>query len=234
MNKYRHEHKFLADERELVMIQNSLNRLLRLDRNVSENGSYRIRSAYFDDYRDTCLRQNEAGTDPRAKFRIRIYDASDQRIMLEKKSKKKEMTLKESAPLTRAQCERLLSGRPLPADARSMADYPELVRRFNTLVMMRLMRPKVIVEYVRVPFVCPEGNVRITFDKNISASGQTERFFEKDILKCPVMAPGQHILEVKYDEFLPSYISRRLELGTLRQTSFSKYYLCRLYGKGIG
>ena len=35
--------------------------------------------------------------------------------------------------------------------------------------------------------------------------------------------------EVKFDEFLPSYIRENLEIGHLRQTSFSKYYLCRRY-----
>jgi len=87
----------------------------------------------------------------------------------------------------------------------------------------------VIVEYDRVPFVHPDGNVRITMDLNISSSNQIERFLEPQIARRPVMPAGQHILEVKFDEFLPDYIKNSLELGNLRQTSFSKFYLCRYF-----
>ena len=34
-------------------------------------------------------------------------------------------------------------------------------------------------------------------------------------------------LEVKYDEVLPFTIAEQLEIGKLRQTAFSKYYLGR-------
>ena len=44
----------------------------------------------------------------------------------------------------------------------------------------------------------------------------------------PILPAGQHVLEVKFDEFLPDYVAQALELGQLRQTAFSKYYLSRL------
>ena len=44
----------------------------------------------------------------------------------------------------------------------------------------------------------------------------------------PVLPAGMHVLEVKYDEFLPDVIARQLEIGKLRKTAFSKYYLGRL------
>ena len=34
-------------------------------------------------------------------------------------------------------------------------------------------------------------------------------------------------LEVKYDEFMPGFITQLLELGNMRQTSYSKYCLAR-------
>ena len=71
--------------------------------------------------------------------------------------------------------------------------------------------------------------LRITLDMNISSSNRTECFLDPVIARRPVMEAGSHILEVKYDEFLPDYIKISLELGTLRQTSFSKFYLCRYY-----
>ena len=43
------------------------------------------------------------------------------------------------------------------------------------------------------------------------------------------MPAGAQLMEVKYDAFLPDVIYRGLNLGTLSQTSYSKYYLCRKY-----
>jgi len=43
------------------------------------------------------------------------------------------------------------------------------------------------------------------------------------------MPIGQHLIELKYDEFLPDFIKELLELNNLQRTTFSKYYLCRKY-----
>lgn len=227
--RYRHEYKFLIDEMDRAKLYYRLKNLIPLDANAGEMGSYFIRSVYFDDYRDSCFYQNEDGINERAKYRIRIYNASDARITLERKSKKNGMTCKESAALTREQCEELLQGKVLPMGTAEAAAYPEVLRQFLVLMMTRGMRAKTIVEYERIPFIYPSGNVRITFDRNISASMQTERFFEKDALRYPVLAKGQQLLEVKFDEYLPTFIRDNLEIGKLQQTSFSKYYLGRKY-----
>ena len=42
-------------------------------------------------------------------------------------------------------------------------------------------------------------------------------------------AAGRHVLEVKYDEFLPDPVRQLLALETLQRTSYSKYYICRQF-----
>lgn len=227
--KYRHEYKFLIDERDKAKLYYRLKNLIPLDANAGENGCYFIRSVYFDDYRDSCFRQNEDGINERAKYRIRIYNASDESIRLERKSKKNGMTCKESAKLTRQQCEKLLRGEVLPLNTEEAQEYPEVLRQFLVLMLTKGMRAKTIIEYERIPFIYPSGNVRITFDRNISASTQIERFFDKDMLRYPVLGMGQQLLEVKFDEYFPTFIRDNLEIGKLQQTSFSKYYLGRKY-----
>ena len=230
--KYRHEYKYLVSAGQLAVLENRLEGLVSRDAHAGSTGAYEIRSVYFDDYRDSCFHQNEAGEDPRAKFRIRIYNAEDARISLEKKSKKNGMTHKEQAALTREQTEKLLSGEGLSIAEEALKEYPPLLQQFAVLYQMKRLRPKVIVNYERVPFVCKQGNVRITFDRNISSSDRFDLFFEKELPQYPILPAGEHVLEVKFDEFLPSYIRQQLETGHLRQTSFSKYYLCRKYGTG--
>ena len=223
--KYRHELKYVISETDRVLIKSRLEHLIPLDSHVKDTGVYSIRSLYFDDYDNRCFMENASGTDPREKFRIRIYNGSAKRISLELKKKERGKTLKLSCPLTEEQCRLLMSGR-LPAPD---ASYPPLLQKLLMQMRTRLLRPVVIVEYDRIPYVCRDGNVRITLDMNISSSSRTECFLDPVIARRPVMDAGSHILEVKYDEFLPDYIKISLELGTLRQTSFSKFYLCRYY-----
>lgn len=225
---WRHELKFVCATPQLKIVESRIRPLLKLDPHAGRSGKYCIRSVYFDDEWDTCYRENEDGTDPREKFRIRIYNGSDERITLELKQKMRGMTRKLSCPLTRQQCEAALRGEILQEEA----DSPELLRKFIMQQKERKLSAKIIVEYDRVPYIFKLGNVRITLDENIRSSHQVERFLEQDFMRRPIMPTGDHVLEVKYDDFLPDPIRQVLQLGTLRRTSFSKYYLCRYYSAG--
>lgn len=224
-NRFRHEFKYVCSYGQLRMLQARLTGLISPDVHAGKDGMYNIRSLYFDDYYERCLQENEAGTDPREKFRIRIYNHSSDRISLELKRKVRGKTQKLSCPLTEEQCRMLMAGE-IPQTDR---ETPAVLQKLCLLMRTHLMRPKVIVEYERVPYVYPQGNVRITFDENICASGRVDLFLEDQIPLRPIMPAGQHILEVKYDEYLPDFIYRTVQLENLRQTAFSKYYLCRKY-----
>ena len=223
--KYRHELKYQVTDAQVQLLKNRLNHLIPADRHAGPSGTYTIRSLYFDDYEDRCLRENEDGTDPREKFRIRIYNHSTDRIMLECKRKERGKTHKTACPLTLEQTRLLMEGKPLPDIARQ---HPVL-RKLTLLMLTRRMKPVVIVEYDRIPYVYKNGNVRITLDTNIRSCGTVAAFLEECIPTRPVMAAGQQLLEVKYDEYLPDFIYRSLQLHSLRQTAFSKYYVCRKY-----
>ena len=223
--KFRRELKYLINYADAELLRERLSTVLHRDSHTVGD-RYHIRSLYFDDYYNSYYKENEIGSDPREKFRIRIYNGSASKITLELKKKERNKTLKLSCPLTEEQCRTLMKGVPLPM----RPDYPPLLQKLLLQMRTRLLRPVIIVDYDRVPYVCKDGNVRITMDKNISASRQLDQFLEPVIPKRPVMEKGSHILEVKYDEFLPDYIKTSLELGTLRQTSFSKFYLCRRFG----
>lgn len=227
VDKFRHELKYQITDAQVAMLQNRIRHLIPMDSHVGQAGTYRIRSLYFDDYEDRCLRENEDGTDPREKFRIRIYNASSERITLECKRKERGKTHKSACPLTVEQTKLLMAGKILP----DIGSQPPVLRKLTLQMMTRRMRPVVIVEYDRIPYVYKNGNVRITLDTNITSSSAVERFLEPDILPRPVLPAGQQLLEVKYDEYLPDFIYRSLQLHSLRQTAFSKYAICRKYTK---
>jgi hypothetical protein len=224
-NRYRHEFKYVCSLGQLKVIQARMTGLVPLDPHVGPDGIYNIRSLYFDDYYDSYLKDNEAGTDPREKFRIRIYNHSSERITLELKRKERGKTQKLSCPITEEQCRMLMAGQipDLPKEA------PAVFQKLCLLMRTRLLRPRVIVEYDRVPYVYPQGNVRITLDEDIRGSNRVDLFLEDQIPLRLIMPAGQHILEVKYDEYLPDYIYRAVQVENLQATAFSKYYLCRRY-----
>lgn len=222
--KFRNELKYICSEGELQVIYTRIHHLCKRDSHVGEQGIYYIRSVYFDDFQDSCLRENENGNDPREKFRIRIYNADDARITLECKKKQQTMTHKDSCRLTRQQYDQIVAGGYMPT-----SEDPSLLRRFAVQLHSRQLRPKVIVAYERTPFVYTPGNVRITFDRNIGSTTNIAGFFDEELPLRPIMNVGEHVLEVKYDEFLPDYLYGVLNLGDLRQSAFSKYALCRKY-----
>lgn len=223
--KFRHELKYLISTAEMQLLRNRVCCLLKPDVHSGPGGIYSIRSLYFDDYQNRCFYENENGVDPREKFRIRIYNHSSEKITLECKRKECGKTLKTSCPLTVAQTLVLIEGKILP----DLENQPPLLRRLTVEMLTRKMKPVVIVEYDRVPYVCKNGNVRITFDTNISTSKAIGSFLDPVIQKCPVLMRGQQLLEVKYDEYMPDPIYRSMQLGDLQQTAFSKYYICRKF-----
>lgn len=221
---FRHELKYLITSAQVGMLKSRLSGIAPLDAHAY-GGSYRIRSLYFDDYDDRCYFENENGTDPREKFRIRIYNGSTDRITLECKRKERGKTLKTACPLTLEQTKQLMDGIPIG----NVADQPPLLRKLTAKILQSRMHPVVIVEYDRIPYIYRLGNVRITLDTNISSCTDVQRFLDPILPRRPIMPLGQQLLEVKYDEFLPDFLHRSLALENLSQTSFSKYYLCRKY-----
>ena len=223
-DRFRHELKYICSGAQLITLRSRLEALMQRDSHVGKDGAYLIRSLYFDDYEDGCLMENEDGVSPRKKWRIRIYNGSTDYISLECKHKSYDMIRKESCRISLDQFERIYS-----SSLAIGSGFPELLKRFLTEQYIRMLHPAVIVQYRRYPFVCREGNVRVTLDCNITSAPPVRDFFRKDMPERPVQEKGQHLLEVKFDEYLPDYIYHTVQQTDMRRTAFSKYYLCRRY-----
>jgi len=228
--KYRHEYKYVCDAMQNAVLKTRARAILKRDEHVGFDGFYRIRSLYFDDLEDRCYYENEGGIGERDKYRIRIYNNSPDRISLECKRKENDKVHKTSCLLTPMQYEALVSGRPVDA----AKPLPELAQRLSVLEQCRGMAPKIIVSYDRTPYVYRYGNVRVTFDCNIASSPQTGNFFGECAARRQILPTGQQLLEVKYDEYLPDPIYHALSLANMQRIKFSKYYLCRKYGRSGG
>lgn len=93
----------------------------------------------------------------------------------------------------------------------------------------QLLKPETIVDYTREAFVFSPGNVRVTLDCDIRTGTEPTELFDPNCVTVP--SCEDIILEVKWDEFLPSVIADIIQLGSRQTSSFSKYAACRLsYG----
>lgn len=112
-------------------------------------------------------------------------------------------------------------------------DNNKLLNEFILKTKFMGYKPKVIIDYNRIPYVYKLGNVRITLDYNISVDYNIKNFWKKDNNKIPIMEKNMQVLEVKYDEFLPDYVAWLFNINNLEQTVYSKYLNGRLMEKRI-
>lgn len=222
---YRHELKYLISQAQLSLLKNRIAGIMQLDPYVSADGMYNVRSLYFDDYYNSCYYENQNSVDPREKFRLRIYEHSSEHISLECKRKERGKTIKTSCLVTMEQAQAIMQAKAIPITE----DNPPVLNKMLLQTRTRRLRPAVIVEYERIPYVYKNGNVRITFDTNMASSSHIAGFLEPVLPQKPIMPPGWHLMEVKFDEYLPDFIYTSLNLESLQQTPYSKYYLSRKY-----
>ena len=221
----RHELKYFITPAELNVLRSSLKPVMQLDPNGNENNEYHIRSLYFDTINDDALEEKIAGVGNRKKYRIRIYNFSDRVIKLECKSKYGDLISKQSVSIPRELADQLIAGDPEGLQRMRHPLLHDVYREMKT----RLLRPVVIVDYVREAYVHPAEEVRITFDKQIRTGLYQTNMFDTTIPTYPVFDDPIEVLEVKYDAFLPDLVRMAVQTPDRRSGACSKYALCRRF-----
>lgn len=225
VRRYRSEWKYCEQEADLLSLRQKLEAVLERDSFAGPNGKYEIHSLYFDDYKDSCARENVAGEGKRFKYRIRYYGDNSSNIWLEKKEKKNSYCYKRKCAISVEEYQDIIEGNVL--DIFWNTEAP-LLKEFCIDFITKRFVPRVIINYEREAFVEVISNVRVTLDYNISASDEFRYFLSGKYFKIPVLEKERHILEVKFDDVLPSYVKAALQSNIMIQQSFSKYYLGRI------
>lgn len=219
----RHELKYYIDEKKTFLLRNVLKDVAKPDENMEDPNGYLISSIYFDDIYNSAMSEKMAGISTRRKFRIRSYNLDDSFIRLECKEKYEQYISKISAVLTRQEYNWIMEG-----NYEFLKDRPEEVcRLFFAHYKTRKLHPVVVVEYLREAYTLPAGNVRITFDKEISVSVGELDIFSNRYITHRVLEEGFNVLEVKYDDYLPEYIRQVICIAQAHQCAISKYVMCR-------
>ncbi len=223
----RHELKFFINERQYFVLSGILDQVLQRDPNGDEYNEYHIRSLYFDTIFNNALFDKMDGVQNRDKYRIRIYNFSDRIIKLECKTKVGSLISKRSLTIPRLLCEQLMAGDPAGLETTRSGLLQDMYREMT----IHLLRPVVLVDYVREAYLHPAEEVRITFDKQLRTGLWSRSLFDPNVPTIPPFDNNEIILEVKYNRILPSYI--RDILNTYCQgacpSAISKYTWCRRF-----
>ena len=221
--KYRHELKFKISNSAAEVLKQKLSLILGKDKNsYYEDGSYLIKSLYFDDRDSNSYYEKMDGVLYRKKYRIRMYNDVDTFIRLEKKMKHNNYTAKEQMLISKDIYSKILNGKI------DEIENPEgLLLEFITNYKNKGLVPSVIVEYHRTAFTYPISDVRITFDSNIQSSLYNYDLFNTSYPRYIVDEPGKQVLEVKFNEILPLHIANILNDIPACREAVSKFAICR-------
>ncbi|MGI5848539.1 MAG: polyphosphate polymerase domain-containing protein [Christensenellales bacterium] len=223
---FRHELKYYINYRDYILLKNALKSLISLDAHAGSDNTYLIRSLYFDDVYESALIDKIAGSDVRSKYRIRIYNLSDDVIKFEKKMKLGQYITKKSIALSRDEYDRIIAG----DTAFLLSRKEELASEIYLKIKNNLLKPRVVVDYRREAYVSPFENVRITFDMDLKSGLLLTDIFDPYMPVMPMYDSGLMVLEIKFDRYLPEYIRCILSnLDTATRSAISKYVICRKY-----
>lgn len=214
------EKKYEIDTFTAMNLKNILCKTLTQDSHNTKDG-YRVRSLYFDTLYNNDYFDKEDGLEYRRKIRLRTYNPKAEFLKLELKQKEGEYQRKYSLTIPKNIAQRLIDGHyeALKELNNNLADM------LYTIMQTNLYRPKCIVEYKRLAYIVKENNTRITIDSDLKSSESNMDIFNPSLSLNRVT--GKTILEVKYNNFLLSYVKDIIDSTNKSQTSASKYCMSR-------
>jgi hypothetical protein len=210
----RWEVKYVVDRSTRTALDRDLRALMQADRYTGDDGSYLVRSLYFDTPDYMAYHSKMAGEPVRHKLRARTYThdpALVRSVRLEVKSRYLNTVHKLAADV----------GRRLPP-ARLVESQAEL-REFFRLYKMYNMEPKILVQYRRRAFERRDlVRVRVNFDFDIVASRDPDLF--GDLRHARRLLRYDHsVFEIKVDGAMPYWLHMLIGKYDLQVQPFSKF-----------
>ena len=226
-NFYRYEFKYFLDLLQREEVESEIANFMSYDGHVHKelDQAYCVRSLYFENDASTHFFEKIDGIRLRRKYRLRTYGTNfdpDLPIYLEEKNRNLDRVQKHRVRIDPKHLETFYN--PLHCDE-LLELYPgvELLERFLFDALRRSIQPKLLVDYVRRPYVSPyDMNFRVTFDSTLLTTA-TNRLFPSSPSNWLESIAGYTILEVKFNRRIPAWFHRILQSHNMRRLSFSKF-----------
>ena len=221
--KYRNELKFILSPIWAEILKHRLSFVMDIDENATnKDNTYLVRSLYFDDFENSAYYDKITGEKSRYKYRIRIYNLDHGVIKLERKEKERNLIHKKAMTISEDVYNEIVSGNINLELTKNDDLLAEFIRDMET----KDLRPSVIVNYKRLAYTYPAEDTRVTFDEGVASGRFDYNLFSKDILLYDILNSNETIIEVKFNNGIPSHIASILNsIPTIRQ-AVSKYTIC--------
>ena len=161
--KKRCEWKYWITPRDYMILKQRLISTLPHDKNANNDGNYRVRSLYFDTTNKDCLSEKLGGYSHRRKYRLRSYGIEEEFFKMEIKYRLNYRISKRNVICNKTTAMAIAKGNL------TLMDNTDVSREIQIAFHKKCLSPAVVTDYKREAFVYSPSNVRITFDKFLSA-----------------------------------------------------------------
>lgn len=223
----RYEFKFLLNLRRREEVESEVSNFMSFDGHVHPelNNAYYVRSLYYENDAATHYYEKIDGMKERRKFRLRTYGKQfvpSLPIYLEEKNRDGDRVHKHRIPIDPLHLPAFCTPEEYP-DLQEFYPGVDLVDRFLFDALRRSLKPKLLVDYVRRPYVSVyDMNFRVTFD-SVLISVKADNLFPPGWESWRHSFAGFTILEVKFHRRIPAWFHRIIQAHNLRRVSFSKF-----------
>ena len=223
----RYEFKFPLDLRKQEEVESEVANFMTFDGHVHPelSNAYYVRSLYYENDAATHFHEKIDGVKMRRKFRIRTYGKqfdSSLPVYLEEKNRNGDRVHKHRIPIDPSHLPTFCNPDQYP-DLHEIFPGVDLVDRFLFDAFRRSIKPKLLVDYVRRPYVSAyDMNFRVTFD-SVLMSAKANALFPPNGEHWVHSFSGYTILEVKFHRRIPAWFHRIIQAHNLRRVSFSKF-----------
>ncbi len=217
---YRFEIKFIINNSDIPVLKKKLSLFMKRDKHY--DGEYFIRSLYFDDIYKSAYYEKLDGVKDRKKYRIRVYNLDKSYISLELKGKNNMLSYKKNCIITFDEYNYLLK----KEYNKIKVNDRELLSNFIFDLKTKNLVPMILVDYNRDAYTYESQDVRITFDSNIRSGSFNGDLFDKKVFTEKVFDDDSTVLEVKFNDRIPSFINDIIKSTKLVKIQISKYALC--------
>jgi SPX domain protein involved in polyphosphate accumulation len=227
----RYEYKYLVPDSLVPGIRAAVRTTSKIDRYAGPDGTYRIRSLYFDTDKYDLYWANEREQADRFKLRARMYPGKISPVFLEVKRRVLDVIIKSRAAVPANIWRDVLAGH----DA-ALAGLPPHIRsgamKFLAPYHRHHARPVILVEYEREAYISDVDNyARLTFDRKICVQMQENldleaipnRWRSIDHRAQTRTQEPVSVLEMKFERRPPRWMVALVQRLELYRLSFSKY-----------
>ena len=178
-----------------------------------------ISSLYYDTPDRMLIRASIEKPEFKEKIRLRAYGraTNESPVYLELKRKAFGIVYKRRVQATIREADAFMRG-DLDLDENGQIDRE--ITYFRDYY--KKLEPACMILYDRTAYYEPEGDLRLTIDRN--PRYRTDALsFDHAPVGIPLLAPGDAILEIKVQDTIPLWLVRILSEGKIKRGSISKY-----------